>query len=368
MTGVRQSVRVGKESRFGSGAVDSDGWFALPPNFFLQATPTISTTELYSEGSKFFDTVDYGQFSGSWEISFAMDYEHLGLYSMIFDKVEHITPAEDSTLDDGKYKHVFSISNNARVGSFVIQGVVLNDITSNGGRNERFTLKGCVAKSIRLSRSSGASRMTVTMSGFYVDEETELGTFGSLYQDYEGQLIEFSCMFWGEAEEANYVANVESLTMGLDIGAAPNYTVCRSMPVGFYSGKCDIQLGMTTYANDFERYRARVLGGGKVSTNTTENKDKVITNYKFMCKRKAPAPEVTIAAFTECRDNYETFDKAIVASDNTATFKMEDVILNSFTRQKGDGSRLIDQMSSSKCRKLTMTIVNGSADLGYQKK
>ncbi len=355
MTGVRQSVRVGKESSFGSGAVDSDGWFALPPNFFLQATPTISTTELYSEGSKFFDTVDYGQFSGSWEISFAMDYEHLGLYSMIFDTVKA------NTLADGKYEHVFSISNNARVGSFVIQGVVLNKITSNGGKDEMFTLKGCVAKSIRLSRSSGASRMTVTMSGFYVDEETELGTFGSLYQDYEGQLIEFSCMFWGEAEEANYVANVESLTMGLDIGAAPNYTVCRSMPVGFHSGKCDIQLGMTTYANDFERYRIRVLGGGKPTTNVSSN------TYKFMCKRKAPAPEVTIAAFTECRDNYGAFENAIAASDNTATFKMEDVILNSFTRQKGDGSRLIDQMSSSKCRKLTMTIVNGSADLGYQK-
>ena len=354
MTGVRQSVRVGKESSFGSGSVDSDGWFALPPNFFLQATPTISTTELYSEGSKFFDTVDYGQFSGSWEMSFAMDYEHLALYQMIFDTVEV------NTLADGKYEHVFSISNDARVGSFVIQGVVLNKITSNGGKDERFTLKGCVAKSIRLSRSSGASRMTVTMSGFYVDEETELGTFSSLYQDYEGQLIEFSCMFWGDAVEADYVANVESITMGLDIGAAPNYTVCRSMPVGFYSGKCDIQLGMTTYANDFERYRIRVLGGGKPTANVSSNK------YRFMCKRKAPVPKVTVAAFTECRDKYGTFEDAIAESGNTATFIMEDVILNSFTRQKGDGSRLIDQMSSSKCRKLTITIVNGSADLGYQ--
>lgn len=355
MTGVRQSIRVGKESSFGSGAVDSAGWFALPPNFFLQATPTISTTELYSEGSKFFDTVDYGQFSGSWEMSFAMDYEHLALYQMIFDTVKV------SALENGRYEHVFSISNNARVGSFVIQGVVLNKITSNGGKDERFTLKGCVAKSIRLSRSSGASRMTVTMSGFYVDEETELGTFDSLYRDYDGQLIEFSCMFWGDAIEDDYVANVESLTMGLDIGAAPNYTVCRSMPVGYYSGKCDIQLGMTTYANDFERYRVRVLGGGEPTTNVSGNK------YKFMCKRKAPVPKVTIAAFTECRDNYGAFETAIEKSENTATFIMEDVILNSFTRQKGDGSRLIDQMSSSKCRKLTMTIVNGSESLGYQK-
>lgn len=354
MTGVRQSIRVGKESSFNSGQVDSDGWISLPPNFFLQATPTISTTELFSEGSKFFDTVDYGQFSGSWEMSFAMDYEHLGLYPMIFDTVGH------EALSDGKYKHTFSISNDARVGSFVIQGVVLNKMTFNGGSDEKFTLKGCVAKSIRLSRSSGASRMTVTMSGFYMDEETELGSFDSLHKDYEGQLIEFSCMFWGDATEDDYVANVESLTMGLDIGASPNYTVCRSMPVGYYSGKCDIQLGMTTYANDFERYRTRVLGGGKPTTNVKSSV------YKFMCKRKAPAPKVTIVAFTECRDNYSNgFDGAIAASDNTAKFIMEDVIMNSFTRQKGDGSRLIDQMSSSKCRKMTIEIVNGSEDLGH---
>ena len=93
MTGVRQSVIVGEETDYGSG--DAQKWFSLPPNFFLQATPTISTTELYSTGSKFFDTVDYGQFSGSWEISFAMDYEHLGLYSMVFD-----THTSESTTND----------------------------------------------------------------------------------------------------------------------------------------------------------------------------------------------------------------------------------------------------------------------------
>lgn len=354
MTGVRQSIRVGKESSFCSGTVDSNGWIALPPNFFLQATPTISTTELFSEGSKFFDTVDYGQFSGSWEMSFAMDYEHLALYPMIFDTVK------SEAQGNGKYKHTFSISNDARVGSFVIQGVLLNRITANGGKDERFTLKGCVAKSIRLSRSSGASRMTVTMSGFYMDEETELGAFEPLHKDYKGQLMEFSCMFWGDATEDNYVANVESLTMGLDIGASAIYTVCRSMPVGYYSGKCDIQLGMTTYANDFERYRVRVLGGGTPTTNVSGSK------YKFMCKRKAPVPLVTIAAFTECRDEDNPFEKAIAASDNSAKFIMEDVILNSFTRQKGDGSRLIDQMSSSKCKKISIEIVNGSEDLGYQ--
>lgn len=346
MTGVRQSIRVGKETSFGSGTL-SGSWFGLPPNFFLQATPTVSTTELYSDGSKFFDTVDYGQFSGSWEMSFAMDYEHLALYQMLFDSVD--------TASDGKggYVHTFSVTNNRYVPSFVIEGVILNHITSNGGKDERFLLKGCVAKSIRFSRSSGAARTTVTISGFYMDEEVTLNANDtSMFEEYDGRLVEFSCLFKGDVTDADYMANVESITIGLDIGTNPNYSVCRGTSVGYYAGKCDIQLGMTAYANDFERYREHVMGGGEKTTRVSGS------TYRFMCKQKRPLSRMTVASFTECRDEGDTFEKAFSDSDMTVEFILDDVVMNSFTRQKGDGSRLIDQMSSSKCRKLTLRIVN----------
>lgn len=352
MTGVRQSFMVAKETSFASGEPDDDGWFHLPPNFFAQATPTVSTTELYGAGSKFYETVDYGQFSGSFEMSFAMDYENLALYQMIFDTVT------TASAGAGKWKHTFSLRNNALVPSFVIKGVTLNGITVNGGQDERFTLVGCVAKSIRFSRSSGAARTTVTISGFYSDEKTELGDYGTFYEDYDGHLVEFSCLFKGEAESANYMANVESITIGLDIGTNPNYTTCRGTSVGYYGGKADIQLGMTAYANDFLRYRALVMGGGSKTTEISSNV------YRFMCKGKRPMPLMTVASFTECRDEGETFESAIGKSDRSVAFIVENVIMNSFTRQKGDGSRLIDQMSSSKCRKLTIEIVNGQEDLG----
>ncbi len=361
MTGVRQSVLVGKETKFGSGKVDAEQkWFHLPPNFFLQATPTISTTELYSTGSKFFDTVDYGQFSGSWEMSFAMDYEHLALYQMVFDDVwTGAYEDADGKKVEGRYMHRFTLANDKSVPSFVIKGVILNHITSNGKKDEQFLLKGCVAKSIRLSRSSGASRTTVTISGFYQDEEVVLGDASPYYEEYDGRLVEFSCLFKGDVTEADYMANVESITVGLDIGTNANYTVCRSTPVSYYSGKADIQLGMTAYADDFERYRALVMGGGTKTTAISGS------TYKFMCKGKVPLPKMTVSSFTECRADHDDFEKALAASDRSVAFILEDVVMNSFTRQKGDGSRLIDQMSSSKCRKITLEIVNECPDLGY---
>lgn len=352
MTGVRQSVLVGKETSFGSGKVNSEGWFHLPPNFFVQATASISTTELYSTGSKFFDAVDYGQFSGSWEMSFAMDYEHLALLGMAFDTVT------TESMNDGRWKHTFSNRNNAIVGSFVIQGIILNGMTFNGGKDERFTLKGCVAKSIRFSRSSGASRMSVTVSGFYQDEEVYLADgMNSYYEDYDGRLMEFACLFKGDATDANYMANVESITVGLDIGTAGNSTTCRRTIVGYYGGKNDVQLGMTAYANDFERYRAMVMGGGTKTTRIESN------TYRFMCKGMLPMPRMTVAMFTECRDEGDRFED-VISKGWSASFILDDVVMNSFTRQKGDGGRLIDQMSSSKCRKLTIVIVNDREDLG----
>lgn len=353
MTGVRQSVRVGKESEFGSGELASGtSWFKLPPNFFMQTTASVSTAELYSAGSRFFDTVDYGQFSGSWEMTFAMDYEHLALYEMVFDT------CTTTSKGNGLYEHTFTSSNDACVGSFVIEGIILNHITAGGAKDEDFVLKGCVAKSIRFSRSSGASRTTVTISGFYMDEVVTLREkAASLYEDYEGQLVEFSCLFKGDVSNDAYMANVESITVGLDIGTNPVYTVCRGTPVTYYSGKCDVQLGMTAYSDDFERYRALVMGGGTKTTAVSGSA------YRFMCKQKRPMPEMTVASFIECRDEGESFEDVFSRSDRTVEFKLDDVIMNSFTRQKGDGGRLIDQMSSSKCKKLTLTIVNGSESL-----
>lgn len=359
MTGVRQSILVGKETSFGSGQ-KKDKWISLPPNFFVQATASVSTTELYSEGSKFFDTVDYGQFSGSWEMSFAMDYDHLALFEMVFDTVSSDT---DTTAPVGttRYKHRFSLKNNATVPSYVIKGVILNKITSGGGKNERYTLKGCVAKNIRFSRSSGAARTTVTISGFYADEEVELTDDNTSYFDeYDGSLVEFSCLFKGEVSEADYMSNVESITVGLDIGINPVYATCRGTAVGYNFGKADIQLGMTAYANDFERYRINVMGGGKETTRIENG------SYKFMCKQKRPMPKMTIASFTECYDSKTSFNGVMNKSDRSVAFILEDVVMNSFTRQKGDGSRLIDQMSSSKCRKFTLEVINEHADLGYR--
>ncbi len=351
MTAIRYSIRIGKESSYGSG-VPADGWYDLPPGTKMSATHNVSTETVYTAGSKFFDTAVYGATSDSWELSFDMDYEHIWPFEMIFEK--HTVTGPDA---NGMYTHTFEKENGTWIQPFVIERTTVNDITGGShGSNERTTFSGCVAKSIRISRSSGSSsKATVTISGAAKKPKTELGNFSTTFKEYSGHLVEFACMFYGD----EYVANVESMTIGIDTGANVRRSTCTPFPVGYYEDKTSFQFGMTTYANDPKRYMLRVYTGGQ-----DPEKSALSTNvYGPMCKNKVPCPRISMKSFDTCcttgATTQEAIEDAIDRAKYSATFEIQDCVLKSTTWQKGDG-RLLDQMSSAECKKITLTIVNKS--------
>lgn len=351
MTAIRYSIRIGKETAYGSGK-PKDGWYDLPPGTKMSATHNVSTETVYTAGSKFFDTAVYGATSDSWELSFDMDYDHIWPFEMIFEN--HTVKKADR---EGFYEHTFTKTNNTWIQPFVIERTTLNGMTGGShGSDERTTFSGCIAKSIRISRSSGSSsKATVTISGAAKKPKTELGDFKSNYKDYEGQLVEFACMFYGD----EYVANVESMTIGIDTGANVRRSTCTPFPVGYYEDKTSFQFGMTTYANDPKRYMLRVYTGGQDG-----EKSSLGTNvYGPMCKNKVPCPEISMKSFDTCctkeGTTQESIEDALARAGYSASFDIEDCVLKSTTWQKGDG-RLLDQMSSAECKRITLTIVNKS--------
>ncbi len=353
MTAIRYSIRIGKEASYGSGTPE-DGWYDLPPGTKMSATHNVSTETVYSAGSKFFDTAVYGATNDSWELSFDMDYEHIWPFEMVFEKHSRSGPNEK-----GMYTHTFEKENGTWIQSFVIERTTINDITGGShGQDEQTTFSGCVAKSIRISRSSGSSsKATVTISGAAKKPTTKLGDFKSQYKDYTGHLVEFACMFYGD----EYVANVESMTIGIDTGANVRRSTCTPFPVGYYEDKTSFQFGMTAYANDPKRYMLRVYAGGQDPEESALG-----TNvYGPMCKNKVPCPKISMKSFDTCCTTGTTtqtaIDNAIALAKYSATFDIEDCVLKSTTWQKGDG-RLLDQMSSAECKKIKLTIVTSVKD------
>ena len=350
MTGIRYAVSVAEESTFGVKGTD---YFVLPPGAYMSATYNVATETVYAPGSKLFEDVVYGRVSGSFEISCNLSYEHLGIFRFLFEdyKPEAIL-GEDGKTPTGLYRHTFRKANNKRIGSFTIRRRTLNKITSvDAGDDETTYFLGCVLKSCRISQASGSGKMTATFSGYFSDTNTVLGELKTNgYKEFEGQNVEWSCMFIGD----KYVANVESLTLSIDNGSGMQYTTCKSTSVNYYESTSAFQFGMTCYSNNFERYKALVYSGGQDPS--------VVKNgnvYKNMCKNKHPIPQLSMRSFNTCHEDTDAdLSATIDRATKSLTFNIEKCVVKSATWQKGDGSRMLDQMSSAECRKIEMVVVN----------
>lgn len=349
MTGIRYAVSAAEESSFG---VKGTNYFVLPPGAYMSATYNVSTETVYAPGSKFFDDVVYGRVQGSFEISCNLSYEHLELFRFVFENysVKPVYGADGTSVV--AYTHTFRKANNTRPKSFTIRRRTLNSLTEvNAGEDEVTYFMGCIMKSCRISQASGSGKMTATFSGYFADSETVLGSISDLgYKEFEGQNVEWSCMFIG----SNYVANVESLTLSIDNGAGMQYTTCKSTAVNFYESQSSFQFGMTCYSNDFKRYKALVYTGGQSANMAASG-----NTYRNMCKNKHPIPKLSMRSFNTCHESTDKdIDATIARATKSLTFNITDCIVKSATWQKGDGSRMLDQMSSAECRKIEMVVVN----------
>lgn len=348
MTGVRQSFAFCIERNgFDTGKASSDSWIAPPPGSFLSTTHTRSTTKVYTEGSKFWDTVAYGQLNGSWEWTFTMDYDYIEPIALAF---EDVTIESDGTV-------TFQKSNIDRVPSFCIIRRVLNRITDgrweSGLKDETVILTGCVVKTIRFSKSAGASQVNVSMNGFYADEHMVLHdkNMPTLYQDYTGSLVEFECMFIGDIKAENYVANTESLSVGIENSASAVFTTCTPIASNFSESQTSFSFGTMAYSNDPEKYKKRLYNGGDGS--------RTYPGHKGM----TPIPRINLASYSSENITYDdnggkTVDVATgyTGAARRAVFTLTNVVIKSLTWQKGDGSRLQDQINSTEFQNLELSI------------
>ena len=356
MSGIRQGFCFCRERTFRGGKDEEDFWIAPPPGSFLSTTHNRTTNKLYTTGSKFYDTVAYGQVSGSWEWTFVFDYEYIEPFLLALESAE-CTSYEDKAYAD----YTLTKSNNIRLPSFCIRRKILNDMTGRGGQDEETILYGCVVKALRFSKTSGGSQINVTMTGFYAYEETVLGDLVSTdYMSYTGSLVEFSCMFISSIANSNYVAHTESLTIGVENSAGAVTPVCTPFASTYYEGQTSITFGTTCYSNDPERYKMRVYGGGERATGETiENNGRTL--YRPRSKGMKPIDKVLLASYNGTADGFDD-DVATVygKSDRRICVILDDVVIKSLTWQKGDGSKLQDQINSTECRTFTLEIRSGN--------
>lgn len=354
MTGIRYSVAIAEESTFGEGA-GSNKFYTLSAGAYMSATANISTETVFSPGSKFFDTAIYGRLSGSFEIDFVLSYEYLGLFKLVFEDYKPETiMGEDGITPTGLYRHTFKKANNKRVGSFVIRRKTLNKITGpTSGLDEATEFRGCVIKSLRISQSSGSSKLSVTVSGYFKEPITDLKALSETdFEEFEGQPVEWACALFDD----KYVKTVESLTLSVDNGANMMYTTCRDTSINYYEDKSSFQFGMTTYSNDFTRVKGRALSGGQAASHAASG-----NTYKNMCKNKKPLKSVKMLSFNTCAEGSDGVLTAYNNATQSVMFNIEDCIVKSATWQKGDGSRMLDQISSAECKKISMVVVNNIA-------
>ena len=350
MTGVRYSVAIAEESTFGDGA-GTNPFYTLSAGAYMSATANISTETIFSPGAKFFDTAIYGRLSGSFEIDFVLSYEYLGLFKLVFEGYEHEVIKAPTDTEPGVYRHTFTKANNKRIGSFTIRRKTLNKITGpTAGLDEATEFRGCVIKSLRISQSSGSSKLSVTLSGYFKEPITDLEALSKTdFKEFEGQPVEWACALFDD----KYVKTVESLTLSVDNGMNMMYTTCRDTSINYYEDKSSFQFGMTTYSNDFTRVKGRALSGGQDASNAASG-----SKYKNMCKNKKPLKSVKMLSFNTCAEGSDGVLAAYNAASLSVMFNIEDCIVKSATWQKGDGSRMLDQISSAECKKISMVVVN----------
>lgn len=353
MSGVRQSFCFAFEDKYGKGKPAESKWIAPPAGSYLSCTHNRAVSKFYTAGSKNWDEVAYGGLTGSWEWTFVMDYEYLEPLLTVF---EDYSCVEDTSVQPVRYIHTFSKANNKRIPSFCIRRKILNEIAGGpSGSDEVSEIYGCVARNIRFASAAGSSQISVTMTGFFADEQMYKGSLDTTdYQEYTGDLVEFQCLFTGDPSCDTYVANVDSLNLSIGNNSDKIFSTCTPFARAYSEGQTNYSLGMSVYSNNPSVFKQRLYSGG-------------VRNDPLhpLSKNMAPIPKLVMASYglSMRDDGYTDVNACIEAAPQSALFSIDKCVIKSLTWQKGDGSKLMDQVSSCECRKVTLVICNDIPDI-----
>ena len=362
MTGIRLSFVYCKERSFGEGKDDDDVWIAPPPGARFRCNMSRQTSRVQAVGTKHWDTFAYGTFQGSWDMSFMLDYNYLEPLFFVFENTTGPTPATGAA---ASYKYTFAKADAKRVPSFAVRLLQLNEMAGGEtGEDQIVYLKGCVCKSITISRAAGSSQFQVSMSGFYVNEKMEKGILGKTdYQEYSGNLAEYSCLYTSSTvgatsvNDCSYVANTESLTIAVDNSADAIYNVCSPFAAQYYEGITNYTFSAVTYRNAPKNWEQRVYTGGQ--TNAALNP---------LSKGLRPMDRAYILTYNgEMNDTDNTPLKAYNKSTYSVGFEIQKCVIKSIERPNGDGSKLVDSISSADCQLISIEIKSPANKFGFGK-
>ena len=394
MTAIRKSVVFAPEYEFGKGVPDmvemgieetqptspsyTYQYCQFPPGTFISHTGARQAQSVYTTGSKRRAGAVYGSFSGSWNISFPFDYNYLEPLTMIFEMDDTADATSDAfapftvlgttsgtSYPTGSTLRFFRKDNSKRVKSFVIREKILNEMAGGStGSDEITTLKGCVAKSFNVTRSASGSQMNIEISGVYSDQETELGSLSATDYDMSATmdgLAQYSCMFMDGITDNDYVGDVDTHSFSIDNNANLVYNTCTPIAKQYYEGQTNVSWNAQTYSNDPEKkFKLRPNSGGFDSTH-----------MQPMGKGLKPMTYATWATYTaSMRDSTpsgvtpsSTYVQAIQKSDCSIVVCAKNSTIKSMTWQKGDGSKMMDSLSSVECDEIRLRIVNESTNI-----
>ena len=370
MTAVRKGFVFGLESTYGggigSGAGGSYKWIAPPPGAWLSTQHNRATTRIQSTGTKFWDTIAYGKLTGSFTMNFVFDYKYLEPFFLIFEG--YTAPNINSGAVGSKAYHTntyhtFFKKDVARVPSFTIREKIINHITNNDDDSDEMReLVGCVVRNMRISKASNTSEVNVTLTGFYANERlVKCHLDYTDYQDYDGQLAEYTCMFTTDnsspntTSEYDYVANTDTLEVSVSNSADAIYNTCSPFAKNYYEGTASFDFSTSCWSNDPRRYKTRLYGGGSQTNRVSTIGGN--TTYLPMTKGMTPMKGIKLYTYDGTLDDVDTttdnranIKNTIEGSDHVSCVNIRDCVIKSLTWPKGDGSKIQDVISSAECR------------------
>lgn len=357
MTSVRMSFVFAPEDEFKEGIGDKD-WIAPPPGSYFSSTGTRKTSAIYTTGSKKWETTAYGEYSGTWDWTFMLDYHYLEPLMLAFDTVngkKWVDNPSYETFTSNDHTFVFKKGKTGRVPSFTVRRKILHTI-AGGDTDELVELYGCVVNTISFSRSASTSQYQVQMSGTYANEEMTLGDLGETdYEPYDGELVEYSCVSITDGaeygfEQSKYVANTDSISVSLQNNTNMVFNTCTPFATQYYEDRNQFQISTSCYSTDPTAYKTRMYSGG-------------YTNEKLkpMSKGLKPMEKMFISSFNgDCTEIEGTSDEklhnAFAGSSKSLLFEINKLVVKSMKWVNGDGSKLTDSLSSVDCRDITLTI------------
>ena len=391
MTAIRKSIVFAPETDFANGAsklkktidgTETTVYCQFPPGTFISHTGARQAQSVYTTGSKRRAGAVYGNFSGTWNISFPLDYDYLEPLDMFYESIQAsdatdafapftaLGSTSGTSYPSGSTLRFFMKDNSKRIKSFVIREKVLNKMAGGGNNSDELTvLKGCVAKSLNVTRSVSGSQTNIEISGVYADQETTLGTLQSTDYDTSttmDSLAQYSCMFVDGITDANYVGDVDSHSFSVDNNANLVFNTCTPVAKQYYEGQTNCSWNAQTYSNDpAKKFKLRPNTGG-VSNGLNASTHK----SQPWGKGLAPMSYATWATYSASKRDglpagvtLDTYADAIKKSDYSFIACAKNSTVKSMTWQKGDGSKMMDSLSSVECDEIRLRIVNKQASL-----